>query len=144
MKRQTYTAQICKCLANQSWLYLHSAAMQQRLSIWISILIHEMHGRFQPGSEPSELQTEGTLVRLGIQTYYCEQLGRRGEKPWWGWPLFFRRTARMNCNCWWVWTWGTKQSHAWNGQFGDLKIACVSSYQSKHSSSEECRGIQAW
>lgn len=52
MKQQINNAQICKCLANQSQLYLYPAAMQQSVNIWISILIHEI----QPGSEPSELQ----------------------------------------------------------------------------------------
>lgn len=144
MKQQTYSAQICKCLTNQSWLYLHSAAMQRSGSIWISILIPETHGRFQPGSEPNELQTEGTLVRLGIQAYHGEQLGRSGEERWWGWLLLFRRTARRNCNCWWVWMWGMQQSHAWNRQFWGLKMARVCCYQCKHRPSEDCRDIQAW
>ena len=103
-----------------------------------------MHGRFQPGSEPSELQTEGTLFRLGIQTYHCEQLGGSGEKQWWSWLLLFGRTASTNCNCWWVWMWEIKQSHAWNRQFQGLKMARVSSYQCKCSPSEECRGTEAW
>lgn len=60
MKQQTYKAQICKCLANQPQLYLYPAAMQQSVNIWISILIHEI----QPGSEPNELQIEGTLMRF--------------------------------------------------------------------------------
>lgn len=144
MKWQTYSAQICKCLANHSQLYLHSAAMQWHVSIRISILIHEVHERFQPGFQPNELQTEGTFMRLGIQTYQCEQLVRSGEKRWWSWFLLFGRTASMNWNCWWVWMWEIKKSPVWNRQFCSLNMAHVSSYQCKHSPSEECRGIWAW